>query len=287
MDRSSSADRPVRAIAWPARLKQVPLTWVLLVAVAVNLILIVAWFITYADRHGVDYGVLAQASQYANPYDQPLYVWSPVAVYPLRLLVPLGLEGWVVLHALALVPLGWPLALVVGLSYPFWVDLMVGNVFVFVTVAGFTAIRGSRVGALTFAVMAVLMPRPIMLPVLVWLLWKQPWTRLPFAVIAVAHLALVAWTGLADEWVVRLINLPVGVDHPINILPSRWIGLWWWPIGLAIAAVLTWKGRLGFASLLASPYLYQHYWLALLFELRRRDEDQSQERRNSTSLSSR
>ena len=38
-------------------------------------------------------------------------------------------------------------------------------------------------------------------------------------------------------------------------------------IGLPLAAWLTWKGRLGLASLAASPYWLPYYLLMLLLEL--------------------
>lgn len=248
---------------WPLRVG-------LAAIVVLNFALIAARFVTDADMTAIDYDVLARASEYPNPYTEGAYVWSPVAVFPLRLLVPLGMAGWVALHALALVPLGW-LGLVVALSYPFVVDVQVGNVFTFVAVAGFLAMRGSRVAMIAFCIMAMLMPRPIMLPLLGWLLWKEPWTRVPFAAIALVHLGAVAGTGLADEWAVRLVNLPEGIAHPLNVSPSRWIGYAWVPIGLALAAFLTWKGRLGLASLAASPYLYPMYWLMVVLDLRHAD----------------
>ena len=44
------------------------------------------------------------------------------------------------------------------------------------------------------------------------------------------------------------------------------------PIGLAIAAYFTLKGRLGWASLFASPYWLLHYGMMLLLELRPANE---------------
>lgn len=48
--------------------------------------------------------------------------------------------------------------------------------------------------------------------------------------------------------------------------PGRLIGPIWVPLGLAIAAVLTWRGRLGLASMAASPYWVDYYLLILLVE---------------------
>lgn len=232
--------------------------------VAVNAILTIDRAITVPI--GADFDRLARATMFANPYDEPYYVWSPVAVYLLELLIPLGLHGWAVLHALALVPLGWPLVGIVAVSHPLWEELLTGHVMLFIAVAAFTGVRGNRIGALLFFAMAALMPRPIMLPVLAWLLWKQPWSRWPFVTIMAAHGGLVLWTGLADEWIARMMDLPDGMAHPGNPLPSHWIGYWWVPIGWTLAAWLTLRGRLGLASLMASPYLYPGYFLMLVLD---------------------
>ena len=51
-----------------------------------------------------------------------------------------------------------------------------------------------------------------------------------------------------------------------NYGPSRFIGLLWIPIGVALAVLLTWRGRLGLASLAISPYWLPYYFLMLLLE---------------------
>ena len=245
--------------------------WLLIAYVIANVVLIAHRFATGAAMHSVDFDVLRNATQLENPYLEPYFVWSPVMVYPLQVLNVIDAEGWAALHVLALVPFGWPLGALVGISYPFWQDLLVGNIVVFVAVIAYTAVRGNRAGMVAFIVLAMLVPRPVMLPVLVWLLWREPWTRRPFLAIASVHLGLVALTGLGDEWVMRLVNLPEGISHPVNLLPSRWIGYAWWPVGLALAAYCTAKGRLGLASIFASPYLYPMYLLMLVLDLRHAD----------------
>jgi len=47
------------------------------------------------------------------------------------------------------------------------------------------------------------------------------------------------------------------------------MGSLWVPIGLVLAAWLTWRGRLGFASLAASPYWLPYYLFMPFLELRR------------------
>ena len=55
---------------------------------------------------------------------------------------------------------------------------------------------------------------------------------------------------------------------PADVGPARIIGAVWVPCGVALAALLTWKGRLGLASLAASPYWVPYYGVMLrLLEL--------------------
>jgi hypothetical protein len=51
-----------------------------------------------------------------------------------------------------------------------------------------------------------------------------------------------------------------------NFGPSQFIGLAWVPIGIGLAAWLTWRNRLGLASLAISPYWLPYYFLVLLLE---------------------
>ena len=217
---------------------------------------------------GYDYDVLARASLLANPYSEPWYVWSPVAVWPLKLLPLIGEHGLWILHVAWLVPLGWPLGAIVGLSWPFWYDLVTGNVLMLVAMLGYLTLRGSRPAAIGFMVMALLVPRPLMIPLAAWLLWKEPWSRPWFVGLFVAHAAAVLATGLGPAWIDRLLHVPGGIGSPGNFAPSRWIGVAWIPIGVALAGWLTWRGRLGLESLAVQPYLLPPYLLMLLLELR-------------------
>ena len=216
---------------------------------------------------GADWANLVAAT-HGNPYDTLGFRWSPVAATLLGLIVPLGLPIWQVGHvvALSLLRPRW-MALAVMAWWPFWHDVMNGNALTFVFVAAWLAISGSRPATLAFYAMAVLMPRPLMLPVTAWLLWHEPWSRRWFVGIAVAHAGLVLGSGLTADWVSRLLETAPGeVLHPWNWLPSRWIGLAWVPVGLIIAAWLTRRGRLGIASVMASPYVVPYYLLLVLLE---------------------
>jgi len=217
---------------------------------------------------GADWANLAGAT-HGNPYDTLGFRWSPIAAWLLALIVPFGLPLWQISHfvVLALLRPRW-MALAVLAWWPFWHDVMNGNVLTFVFVAAWLAITGSRPATLAFYTLVVLMPRPLMLPVTAWLLWNERWSRRWFIAIVAAHLGLVLASGLGGDWLHRLLETSAAeVHHPWNWLPSRWIGLAWIPVGLACAAWLTRRGRLGFASVLASPYLFPDYLLLVLLEL--------------------
>lgn len=164
--------------------------------------------------------------------------------------------------------------------WPFWNDVLWGGVMTFVLVAAWcSVVQRSRISSWVLFAMGVLMPRPLMLPVIAWLLWKRPESRLPFAVIFLAHVALVLASGLGGEWLARLFGTPSGeMIHEANFAPSRWIGWAWVPVGLTLAAWLTWKGRLGLASIAAQPYPFPYYMLMVLLELRPQSNGSKAER---------
>lgn len=56
------------------------------------------------------------------------------------------------------------------------------------------------------------------------------------------------------------------IVHPPSTAPS-FLAVAWVPIGLALGAWLTWKGRLGLASLAVSPYVLPYYLVMALLEL--------------------
>ena len=243
---------------------------VYLLLAGVNLWLAWPWFAYVASTpETFDWRLLSDAVRMANPYDHPNgFPYSPLTILPLQLLTGLGHPAWVALHIPALAPLGRlaPLAL---LSYPFAFDLATGNVMTFVGVAAYIAFRGNRWGEIGYLGLFLLMPRPLMAPLVLWLLWKRPRTRVPFAVLAVVSGVLVLASGFAFEWIGRLLTYSqiLVLDNAVNLSPSQWLGWAWWPIGLALSGVLLWKGRVGLASLAASPYLFPQYLWMLVLEL--------------------
>lgn len=195
--------------------------------------------------------------------------YSPVAGYLFAVIGGIGTTAWRLLHVVAAFALpNWPMRLVTLASWPFWYDVETGNVLVFVLLAAAWAVRGSRAGAIGFFAIMLLFPRPLMLPIATWLLWKQPSSRIPFVMLTVGHLVAVLASGWAFAWLDRLLALGHEAGSPNNLGPSRLLGAAWLLIGIPLAAFLTWKGRLGWASLAAShPYVLPYYLLMLVLEV--------------------
>ena len=199
------------------------------------------------------------------------FVWSPLAAWILAyVIVPLGYPVFLALHLLALAWLRS--AALIGLallSLPFWVDAIVGNAMVFVVVSGFAALGGSRVGTLVFLALCLLTPRPVQLPMLVWLLALRPSSRLPFALMAALTILAAGGSGFLDDWLGVLVRFGTSqFSDSANMSPTHWFGLAWLAIGIPLAIWLTGRNRLGLAGLALSPYVYPQYLLALLWEAR-------------------
>jgi hypothetical protein len=194
--------------------------------------------------------------------------YSPVAAYAFAVIAPIGFVGWLILHFAALATLPRRLALFTVISFPFWSDVYNGNLMTFVYVAAATALAGSEIGTILFFAFTLLAPRPLMFPITIWLLWRRPRWRPWFVGMFAGHAALVLATGEGPAWIHKL--LATGGEDistvrdwgPVNI-----IGPWWFLLGLLAAAWLLWRGRLGLASLAASPYWLAPYLLMALLEL--------------------
>ena len=93
-----------------------------------------------------------------------MWRYSPVALWVLQPVAIVGGQiGFVLLHFGLLALLPRRVALLVGISFPFWVDVIFGNVFTLVFVAAFWAVRGNGVGMIAFGALTLLMPRPVQL----------------------------------------------------------------------------------------------------------------------------
>lgn len=199
-------------------------------------------------------------------YEHP-WRYSPVLLPVAALVVAggpwvLGAAHLVVLATLT--RLGFWMLWLVALSAFFWVDLLVGNVFTFVAIAGAFALAGSRGGALLFLVMTLLMPRPVQIPLGLWLLWKRAELRTPFAIAFGVHAVGVLASGLAGPWIGALFGSLSQASEPFALGPGRLLGAWWVIIGIPAAALMVWRGSArvaALAGLVASPYLLPQHLL--------------------------
>lgn len=195
------------------------------------------------------------------------YGWrySPLAVGPLSVLTAVGEGAWRALHLVALLFLpGWRKWVVLA-SYPFWFDVHTGNFLVFVLVAAYWALRGNRYGVLATFLIALLIPRPLMIPIVLWVLWRQPSWRAPFLVLFIVHAFGVVATGYGEDWIRRLTE--VGGEEvalSINAAPSALIGLWWMAAAIPLAVVAFRAGLPAASGLLLQPYWLPYYLLVLL-----------------------
>jgi len=218
-----------------------------------------------------------------QPY---FYRYAPQLAPVLGLLTGIGLVAWRVAHFVALAALpSRRLALLLLVSYPFWFDVNTGNLMVFVLLAAAWAYRGNNVATGAYLVLCVLVPRPIMLPLLAWILWQRPGWRLPFVGIAAVGLLAALPTGYLPEWLGSLFRSGADeIGNDFNLSPSQFIGAAWLIIGVPLAAWLTFRGRLGWASMAVSPYLLPYYVQMLGLELVRPYPDSVATSRSARSI---
>jgi hypothetical protein len=204
------------------------------------------------------------------PYANDFYRWAPPALWLWHNVVEaIGFWPWFALHFVAVAALRSRLAvLLVLLSWPFWSDAINGSTLTFVAVSAALAMRGNKPATIVYIGLFALMPRPLMVPVLAWLLWRRPETRLWLTAAVAVVLAASVISGHFGDWLVRLLTTG-GSEMAItyNFAPSAWIGWMWVPIGSLLAVVMFLRGRLGLSSVLASPYWFGYYLLMLVLEL--------------------
>lgn len=230
-------------------------------------VVFVAKMLTWLEwRTFPDWRLWANLPMTGSPFDPALgsggYRYSPVAVWLIHpLAVWVGPLGFALAHVAVLLALPRKVAIVVGLSFPFWMDLLWGNVFAFVFVAAFWAMRGNRIGTVAFIALTLLMPRPVQFPLLAWLLWKEPWVRLPFGAVFLAHAALVLLSGLGGAWLGVLLGASGNeAQMAYNFGPTRFLGFGWFVVGIPLGLYLFHRYP-AWAGLAISPYLLGQYWL--------------------------
>jgi hypothetical protein len=215
---------------------------------------------------GVDWAVYVEAGR--RVFDTDLYHWtgilvwrySPVAAWGFAALTPIGYLGWTALHFGALALLPRKVGLLALVSFPFWDDVYNGNTVTFVFVAAVLALRGNRWAGIAFLALCLLIPRPFMIPIALYLLWQDRGLWLPFAGIFVAHALAVMWSGWGPEWAAMLLTTSQSEVYG-NFGPTRIFGAWWLLIGVPLAVWLTVHHRPGLAGLAMSPYILAPYYL--------------------------
>lgn len=241
-----------------------PLSWrhvALAVYVAINLVVI--WnTIALGPEAGADWRLWEAVAASENPYRTGAgvpFIWSPVMVPVMSAVVAIGYWPWLALHVASVFLIRSPLLIgLVLVSWAFWFDTAQGNTVTFSLVAGMLALRGSRWGAVAYLALFLLMPRPLMAPLAVWLLWRDRSLWLPFGALLGAHAVAVLASGLASEWIGAMLAYrgpAEGIGVPLLL-------------GLPLAAWLTWRGRVGWAGLAISPYLLPQYLVWPLLDQR-------------------
>jgi len=221
-------------------------------------------------------------------WDYPYgFHYAPQLAPVLGAVTSIGILAWRAAHfvALALLP-SRRLAVLLVVSYPFWADVNTGNLMVFVLLAAAWALRGNAIAVAAYLVLCALIPRPIMLPLLAWILWQRPAWRWPFVGIVALVIASAVPTGYLGDWVASFNASGVkDIANDFNLSPSRFVGPWWLLVGIPLGVWLTLRGRIGWASMAISPYLLP-YWVQLLgLELvRPRDAVRALDRSTATSI---
>lgn len=194
------------------------------------------------------------------------YRYSPVAVWFMHPLAAVGPVGFVLLHFALLLTLPRRVGLIVALSFPFWVDMLWGNVFTLVFVTAWWAMRGNRAGVLTFLVLTLLMPRPVQLPLALGCSGASrgsgcrssrcsPSMRAscsPPASARAGSRASSSRAAMRRRW------------H--NFGPTRLFGYAWFVVGIPLALYL-FRRHPAWAGLALSPYLLGQYWLVACLPL--------------------
>lgn len=222
-------------------------------------------FVEAGERFSAGSPLLYEVSDLYSFRHSPLLA---LAMPLVGLLGTLGIRLLTLVAALALPT--WPMRIITIGSWPFVMDLQHGAMLTIIVFFAAWALRQRRWAVVGFLALTVLSPRPLMLPIAIYLVWTQPWARWPAVAIVVVHSIGILLTGYAADWVGMLTAVGTdGVEKAFNLSPSRFLGRAWLILGLPAAAWLTWRGRVGFAALAISPYLLPHYLMFALLELDR------------------
>lgn len=238
---------------------------------------------TVTNGRALDWMVLTESGRriaeglnpYATNIDGTLFRWSPLAAWVMTFLGHVPPDVWRFIQAPMLAFVGdWRLIMLVLFTFPFWDAMAAGTITVPIVVIGLIALRSpeSKWPALVYVTACALIPRPWMLPLAAWLLWKRPDLRVASAGIVAANVVGVALTGWGGEWLRMLLASGGEVSNVYNFGPTAVFGTAWLLVGLPLGLWLFLHRRVGLAALVASPYLFPHYYLAMLWDLGRLPE---------------
>lgn len=217
---------------------------------------------------GKDWVILTNAGHHItagiNPYDFDGYRYSPLVAYFFAWIEPIGWTAYTIIGlTFVLVLRDWRWIGLLLVLMPFWADVQSGITLYPVLVLSVCALRGERWATLAQVALTALVPRPLVVPVLVWLLWHDRRLILPSLGIAAAIAVPTVATGWADEWITTLVTLSEPGPYPI----ASTLGLAWLAV-LALGIWLTVRGHLGLAALAVSPYLAPGHLMMLALEIR-------------------
>ena len=218
------------------------------------------------------YQALPAAMARGDLYNRELYpnlpwIWSPLFAPIMVGVTALGYWAFVAIKFVALAFLWrmpWLIVLAL-LSYAFWADALAVNVFTFVFVSAALALTGNRPAAYAYFALCLFLPRPVQIPVALYLLWTMPDLRRPVLVGSIIYGVGILASGYAIEWPAAMLNR-IG-DHPEFFGPTLLFGTAWLLIGVPLAAWLTRRGYPGTAGWVATPYMIETYWLMPLLDL--------------------
>lgn len=214
-----------------------------------------------------------------NYYEQATrapFLWSPVAAWIMAAITLLGYWPWFALHlgALWLLRFSPLLVLLTATSWGFYFDLIQGNVFTFVFVAGVLGLRGSRPWSATYLLLTVLTPRPVQLPLAAVLLWRDRSLIVPFVAASALQLVIAAAIGQLIPWVEAMVSHTDAITG-FNLSPSALLGSAWFLIGIPIGLWLLLRGMPGLAGLAVSPYNLPQYLLVGLWDVSRGSQERN------------
>lgn len=210
---------------------------------------------------------------FAQPPIGALYRYSPlfaVLMEPLSSLpVPLVALGWrlteLALLAASVRGLGWVGAMII-LNPLVVLDLSVANVSTLILAGMIAVVRWPSARSITlYALLFILIPKPTLVPVLAWGLWRVKEARRPSGLV----LALGGATLLIPGFAGALLSGSriFGLMQNLQSLPPVIVYAALFAAACLTVASTRWSRLLGIASVLATPYYFDYGWVPILLAL--------------------